>query len=125
MLAIEEGMLTALELPYRVVDVATGDLGVSAARKCDCEVWIPTMGVYRELTSTSNCTSFQSRRLGIRMRSADGTSPVATLNGTLMASTRTIVALLENHQQPDGSVRIPAALRAHLGGRECLHPAGG
>lgn len=125
MLAIEEEMLTALELPYRVIDVATGDLGASAARKFDCEVWIPTMGAYRELTSTSNCTSFQSRRLGIRMRSADGTSPVATLNGTLMASTRTIVALLENHQQPDGSVRIPAALRAHLGGRECLHPVGG
>jgi len=123
MLAIQEHMLACLELPYRVIDVATGDLGASAARKFDCEVWIPTMGAYRELTSASNCGTFQSRRLAIRTRAEDGaTQPVATLNGTLMASTRTIIALLENHQLPDGSVTVPAALRPHLGGREVLRP---
>ena len=111
-----------LELSYRVIDIAAGDLGLSAVRKFDCEVWIPTQGKYRELTSTSNCTDFQSRRLEIRGRFEDGIKPVATLNGTLMASVRTIVAILENHQQADGSVRIPAALRPYLQGREVLEP---
>jgi seryl-tRNA synthetase len=121
-LAEEEKMLTALELPYRVIDVAAGDLGSSAARKFDCEAWLPSQGRYLELTSTSNCTTFQARRLGIRSKSADGVvAPVATLNGTLVAMTRTIVAILENHQQPDGSVRVPAALVPYLG-REVLTP---
>ena len=115
LLAWEEQFLQALELPYRVIDVAAGDLGSSAARKFDCEAWIPTQGRYRELTSTSNCTTFQARRLGIRLRDADGVRPAATLNGTLVAIPRTIVAILENHQQPDGSVRVPAALRDYLG----------
>ena len=120
-LAEEEKMLSALELPYRVIDVAAGDLGSSAARKFDCEAWLPSQGRYLELTSTSNCTTFQARRLGIRSRSAEGVAPVATLNGTLVAMTRTIVAILENHQQPDGSVRVPAALVPYLG-REVLTP---
>ena len=122
LLSYEEEFLQALELPYRVIDVATGDLGSSAARKFDCEAWIPTMGTYRELTSTSNCTEFQSRRLRIRKRTGDDVSPVATLNGTLTAITRTIVALLENHQQADGSVYIPTALQPHLGGRTHFLP---
>jgi seryl-tRNA synthetase len=113
-----------LELSYRVIDIAAGDLGLSAVRKFDCEAWIPAQGKYRELTSTSNCTDFQSRRLDIRGRFEDGIKPVATLNGTLMASARTIVAILENHQQADGSVRIPAALRPYLQGREVLEPIG-
>jgi seryl-tRNA synthetase len=116
----EKQFLDALEIPYRVIDVASGDLGASAARKFDCEAWIPTQGRYREVTSTSNCTEFQSKRLRIRQRSADGISPVATLNGTLCAVTRIIVALLENHQQADGSVRVPASLRPYLGGAEYL-----
>jgi seryl-tRNA synthetase len=111
-----------LELSYRIIDIAAGDLGLSAVRKFDCEAWIPTQGKYRELTSTSNCTDFQSRRLEIRGRFEDGIKPLATLNGTLMASVRTIVAILENHQQADGSVRIPAALRPYLQGREVLEP---
>ena len=111
-----------LELPYRVIDVATGDLGASAARKFDIEAWIPTQGAYREVTSTSNTTQFQARRLRVRLRDDDGTRPVATLNGTLCAMPRIIVALLENHQQPDGSVRVPAALQQFLG-REVLVPA--
>jgi seryl-tRNA synthetase len=115
LLAWEEQFLSALELPYRVIDVAAGDLGSSAARKFDCEAWIPTQGRYRELTSTSNCTTFQARRLNIRLRDSDGVRPAATLNGTLVAIPRTIVALLENHQQPDGSVRVPAALQPYLG----------
>jgi seryl-tRNA synthetase len=95
--------------------VAAGDLGTSAARKYDCEAWIPSQGRYRELTSTSNCTTFQARRLNIRYRDEQGnTRPVATLNGTL-ATTRWITAMLENHQQPDGSVRVPAALQAYVG----------
>jgi seryl-tRNA synthetase len=102
--------------------VATGDLGSSAARKYDCEAWIPTQGKYRELTSTSDCTEFQSRRLQIRMRDEKGTRPLATLNGTLCAVPRTIVAILENHQQADGSVRVPEVLRPYLGGREVLEP---
>ncbi len=117
LLAWEREFLDALELPYRVIDVASGDLGASAARKFDCEAWVPTQQRYREVTSTSNCTSFQSRRLRIRTRDGDGVTPVATLNGTLCAMTRIIVALLENHQQADGSVRVPAALQPFLGGR--------
>jgi seryl-tRNA synthetase len=122
LLAWEQEFLGKLELPYRVIDVATGDLGSSATRKFDCEAWIPTYGDYREVTSTSNCTEFQARRLSIRMRDGDGNRPVATLNGTLCAVTRIIVALLENHQQADGSVIVPQALRRHLGGREVLLP---
>jgi seryl-tRNA synthetase len=119
----EKAFLTRLELPFQVVDIATGDLGASAARKYDCEAWFPSQGRYRELTSTSNCTTFQSRRLGIRYRTDAGPAPVATLNGTLCAVARTIACLLEVHQQADGSVRVPAALRPHLGGREALEPA--
>ncbi len=122
LLGWEKEFLTRLELPFRVIDVASGDLGSSAARKFDCEAWIPTQGKYREVTSTSNCTGFQARRLSIRMREADGVRPVATLNGTLCAMTRMIVAILENHQQADGSVRVPEALRPYLGGREVLSP---
>jgi seryl-tRNA synthetase len=122
MLAEEERFLAALELPYRVIEVAAGDLGASAARKYDCEAWVPTQGRHRELTSTSNCTDFQSRRLHTRMRGEHGPEPLATLNGTLCAIPRTIVALLEVHQQRDGSVRVPAALRPWLGGREVLEP---
>jgi seryl-tRNA synthetase len=119
----ERDFLDALEIPYRVIDVATGDLGSSAARKFDIEAWIPTQGCYREVTSTSNTTEFQARRLATRMRSADGaTRPVATLNGTLVAMPRVIVSILENHQQADGSVRIPAALQPFLGGRSHLLP---
>ena len=102
MLAVEEEMLAKCELAYRIVDIAAGDLGDSAARKFDTEAWIPTQGTYRELTSTSNCTSFQARRLKVRERTENGTRPVATLNGTV-ANTRWLVALLENHQQADGS----------------------
>ena len=118
LLAWEREFVDALEIPYRVIDVATGDLGSSAARKFDMEAWIPTQGTYREITSTSNTTEFQARRLRIRMRVEDGVRPLATLNGTLVAITRTIVALLENHQQTDGSVRVPVALRPYLGGQE-------
>jgi seryl-tRNA synthetase len=121
LLAYEEEMLAALELPYRVVDIAGGDLGTSAARKYDCEAWLPSQSRWLELTSTSNCTDFQARRLNIRLRGADGKpAPVHTLNGTLVAVARTIVALLENHQQADGTVTVPAALRPYLGGRETL-----
>ncbi len=117
LLRIERRVLDALELPYRVIDVAAGDLGGPASRKFDCEAWVPTQGSYRELTSTSNCTTFQARRLAIRERDpqGSGTRALATLNGTALTSTRPIVALLENHQQADGSVRVPAALRPHLG----------
>lgn len=121
-LRFERQFLDAIEVPYRVIDVAAGDLGSSAIRKFDCEAWIPSQERYRELTSTSNCTTFQSRRLRTRMKDADGTRPVATLNGTLVAITRAIIAILENHQQADGSVRIPEALRPFLGGREYLRP---
>ena len=110
----EKDFLDAMEVPYRVIDVATGDLGSSAARKFDCEVWIPTQDTYREVTSTSNCTEFQARRLNIRMKDSYGTKPVATLNGTLVAITRMVVAILENHQNPDGSVTVPKALRPFL-----------
>jgi seryl-tRNA synthetase len=122
LLAWEKEFLDKLELPFRVIDTAAGDLGLSAARKFDCEAWIPTQGRYRELTSTSNCIDFQARRLGIRMRTDDGTRHVATLNGTLCAVPRTIVAILENHQQADGSVRVPAALQPYLHGRTTLEP---
>jgi seryl-tRNA synthetase len=118
LLEIEKEILTKLELPFRVIDVATGDLGSSAARKFDCEAWIPSANEYRELTSTSNCTEFQARRLKIRTRVGDKTSYVATLNGTLLAVTRTIVALLENHQQKDGSVYIPEFLQPYLKNRK-------
>jgi seryl-tRNA synthetase len=121
LLAWEKEMLAKVELPYRVIDVAAGDLGGSAARKYDCEAWVPTQGRYRELTSTSNCTTFQARRLRIRLRDGEGTRPLATLNGTL-ATTRWIVAILENHQQADGSVVVPTALRPFLGGLEVLEP---
>ncbi|MEW1615237.1 MULTISPECIES: serine--tRNA ligase [unclassified Streptomyces] len=118
----EKQWLTGLELPFQVIDVATGDLGASASRKFDCEAWIPTQGKYRELTSASNCDSFQARRLSVRMREGKKVQPLATLNGTLCAVPRTIVALLENHQLPDGSVRVPEVLRPYLGGREVLEP---
>ncbi|GAA2025142.1 serine--tRNA ligase [Pseudokineococcus marinus] len=115
LLAWEREVLDAVEVPYRVIDVAAGDLGTSAARKYDCEAWVPTQGRHRELTSTSSCTTFQARRLGIRERTAEGsTTPVATLNGTL-ATTRWLVAILENHQREDGSVVVPAALRPYVG----------
>lgn len=122
----EKQWLTGLELPFQVIDVATGDLGASASRKYDCEAWIPTQGKYRELTSASNCDEFQARRLSVRMRTnKDGkqqVKPLATLNGTLCAVPRTIVAIFENHQQADGSVRVPEMLRPYLGGREILEP---
>jgi len=124
LLGWEEEVLRAVEVPYRVIDVAAGDLGTSAARKFDCEGWVPSQGRYRELTSTSNCTTFQARRLSVRERGDDGsTRPVATLNGTL-ATTRWLVAILENHQLPDGSVRVPEALRPFMGGLEVLTPVG-
>jgi seryl-tRNA synthetase len=124
LLGLEEQMLHDVALPYRVVDVAAGDLGASAARKFDCEAWIPTQGRYREMTSTSNCTTFQARRLNIRRRTGDGTTePVATLNGTF-ATTRWIAAILENHQLKDGSVMVPEALRDRMGGLEVIRPAG-
>ncbi len=118
----EKEWLDKLELAYRVIDTAAGDLGLSAVRKFDCEAWIPTQGRYRELTSTSNCTQFQARRLNIRGRFADGVKPLATLNGTLVAIPRAIVAILETHQQADGSVRVPAALQPYLQGRRALEP---
>lgn len=122
LLALQEGMLRSLGLSYRVIDTAAGDLGSSAARKYDVEAWVPTQGRYRELTSTSNCTTFQARRLDIRHRTGSGrTAPVATLNGTL-ATTRWLVAILETHQRPDGSVIVPEALWPHLGGLAVLEP---
>ena len=130
LLALEEEMLQRCGLAYRVIDTAAGDLGTSAARKFDCEAWVPTQGTYRELTSTSNCTTYQARRLNIRERTPDTvdeagnvrkgrTRSVATLNGTL-ATTRWVVAILETHQQADGSVRIPEALRPYMGGAEVI-----
>ncbi len=116
----EKDFLDALELPYRVIDVASGDLGSSAARKFDIEAWIPTQGTYREVTSTSNTTEYQARRLKIRMRDSEGTKPLATLNGTLCAMPRIIVAILENHQQADGTVTVPKALQPFLGGKKVL-----
>ncbi|GAA2171108.1 serine--tRNA ligase [Agrococcus versicolor] len=120
--ALQERMLQACELDYRVIDVAAGDLGSSASRKFDIEAWVPSQGTYRELTSTSNCTTFQARRLQTRYRTETGrTAPVATLNGTA-ATTRWLVAILETHQQADGSVRVPERLRPYLGGLEVLEP---
>src|SRR6202012_5330331 len=124
LLGWEKDMLAKIEVPYRVIDTAAGDLGASAARKFDCEAWVPSQQAYRELTSTSNCTTFQARRLNVRYRDEHGKPRIAaTLNGTL-ATTRWIVAILENHQLPDGSVRVPEALRPFLGGLEVLTPAG-
>ena len=111
----EKDFLNAMEIPFRVIDVASGDLGSSATRKFDIEAWIPTQSAYREVTSTSNCTEFQARRLNIRYKDAEGTKPVATLNGTLVAIPRMIVAILENHQNEDGTVNVPAALQPFLG----------
>ena len=111
----EKDFLNAMEIPYQVIDVASGDLGSSAIRKFDCEAWIPTQNTYREVTSTSNCTEFQARRLNIRYKDSSGTKSVATLNGTLVAIPRMIVAILENHQNADGSVNVPMALRPVLG----------
>ena len=130
LLGWEKEWLDKLELAYRVIDVAAGDLGLSAKRKFDCEAWVPTQGRYRELTSTSNCTDFQTRRLDIRGRfprrlRARRVKPIATLNGTLVAIPRTIVAILETHQQADGSVRVPEALQPYLQGREVLEPSSG
>jgi len=121
LLGWQRRMLELIEVPYRVIDVAAGDLGSSAARKFDCEAWVPTQQAYRELTSTSNCTTFQARRLATRYRDEAGKPQIAaTLNGTL-ATTRWLVAILENHQQPDGSVRVPAALVPFVGA-EVLEP---
>ena len=114
LLDFEKEMLAAIDVPYRVIDTAAGDLGGPAARKYDCEAWVPSQGRYRELTSTSNCTTFQARRLNTRFRGEQGNEVAATLNGTL-ATTRWLVAILENHQQPDGSVVVPEALRPHVG----------
>lgn len=123
LLGWQREMLSRIEVPYRVIDVAAGDLGSSAARKFDCEAWVPTQGAYRELTSTSNCTTFQARRLATRYRDANGKPQIAaTLNGTL-ATTRWLVAILENHQRPDGSVRVPQALVPFVG-TELLEPVG-
>ena len=120
LLAMEKEMLTKIEVPYRIIDTAAGDLGGPAARKYDCEAWVPTQGRYRELTSTSNCTTYQARRLNTRYRAEKGTQTAATLNGTL-ATTRWLVAILENHQQADGSVVVPQALQPYLG-LEVLKP---
>jgi len=123
LLAWEKEFFNSLEIPYRVIDVASADLGASAVRKFDIEAWVPTQGEYREVTSTSNCTQYQARRLNIRYKEEGVTKPVATLNGTLVAVPRTIVAILENHQQKDGSVKVPKALVPFLG-MEILAPAG-
>jgi len=123
LVAWEREFLDKLELAYRVIDVAAGDLGMSAARKYDIEAWFPSQGAYRELTSASNCLTFQARRLNTRVRTDSGLTPVATLNGTLCAVSRTIACLLDHHQQPDGTVYVPKALRPWLGGREVLAPA--
>ena len=123
LLGWQREMLALIEVPYRVIDVAAGDLGSSAARKFDCEAWVPTQQTYRELTSTSNCTTFQARRLATRYRDDNGKPQIAaTLNGTL-GTTRWLVSILENHQQPDGSVRVPAALVPFVG-TEVLEPVG-
>jgi seryl-tRNA synthetase len=122
LLGFEKEFITALEIPFQVLDVASGDLGLSAARKYDCYAWLPTQDKYREITSTSNCTEFQARRLNIRMRDEEGVRSLATLNGTLCAMTRVIIMLLENHQQADGSVYVPEALRPYLDGMEYLRP---
>ncbi len=122
LLELEKEMLAAIEVPYRIIDTAAGDLGGPAARKYDCEAWVPSQGRYRELTSTSNCTTFQARRLNTRFKGENGNEVAATLNGTL-ATTRWMVAILENHQQPDGAVVVPEALQPLLG-LELLTPVG-
>ena len=122
LLGFEKEFISLLEIPFQVLDVASGDLGLSASRKYDCYGYVPSQGRFREITSTSNCTEFQARRLNIRMRDADGVQSLATLNGTLCSMARPIIMLLENHQQADGSVRVPEALRPYLGGREVLTP---
>ena len=122
LLNFEKEFIKLLEIPFQVLDVASGDLGLSAARKYDCYGYVPSQGRYREITSTSNCTEFQARRLNIRLRDSDGVRSVATLNGTLCSMARPIIMLLENHQQADGSVYVPEALRPYLGGRELLTP---
>ncbi len=123
LLDFERQMMARIDVPYRIIDTAAGDLGTSAARKFDCEAWLPSQDTYRELTSTSNTTQFQARRLNIRERVDGALRPVATLNGTL-GTTRFIVAILENHQLPDGSVVVPEGLRPYLGGREVFEPVG-
>ena len=122
LLGFEKEFIQLLEIPFQVLDVASGDLGLSAARKFDCYGWVPSQERYREITSASNCTEFQARRLNIRARYPEGVGPVATLNGTLCSMARPIIMILENHQQADGSVRVPEALRPYLGGREFLTP---
>ena len=122
LLNFEKEFIKLLEIPFQVLDVASGDLGLSAARKYDCYGYVPSQGRYREITSTSNCTEFQARRLNIRLRDSDGVRSVATLNGTLCSMARPIIMLLENHQQADGTVYVPEALRPYLGGREFLTP---
>jgi seryl-tRNA synthetase len=122
LLGFEKEFIELLEIPFQVLDVASGDLGLSAARKYDCYGYVPSQGRYREITSTSNCTEFQARRLNIRMRGPAGVAPVATLNGTLCSMARPIIMLLENHQQADGSVYVPEALRPYLG-TDVLRPA--
>lgn len=117
LLDYEKQFLTSLGIPFQVLDVASGDLGLSAARKYDCYGWVPSQDRYREITSTSNCTEFQARRLGIRYRDEQGPRPVATLNGTLCAMARSILMILENYQNADGSVTVPEVLRPYLGGR--------
>jgi seryl-tRNA synthetase len=115
LLGWEKEFLTSLGLHYQVIDVASGDLGASAARKYDCEAWLPSQETFREVTSTSNCTDFQARRLSIRMKDEAGTRPIATLNGTLCAMARMVVMVLENNQQADGSVVVPEVLRPYMG----------
>jgi len=122
LLSIEEEILQELKLPYQVVNICGGDLGAPAAKKYDCEVWIPTQEKYRELTSCSNCTDFQARRGGIRFKDDDGTHLMHTLNGTAMASTRTLIALLENNQKEDGTVVVPEVLRPFMGGLKEITP---
>jgi seryl-tRNA synthetase len=122
LLGFEKEFIASLGIPFQVLDVASGDLGLSAARKYDCYAWVPSQGKYREVTSTSNCTEFQARRLGIRMRDADGVRPLATLNGTLCAMARMIIVILENNQQADGSVTVPEVLQPYMGGLKVLTP---
>ncbi len=122
LLSIEEEILQELGLPYQVMNICGGDLGAPAAKKYDCEVWIPTQEKYRELTSCSNCTDFQARRGGIRFKTENGTELAHTLNGTAMASTRTLIAILENYQNEDGSVRVPDVLQSYMGGTKVIKP---
>jgi seryl-tRNA synthetase len=126
LLGFEKDFISSLGIPFEVLDVAAGDLGLSAARKYDCYGWVPSQGKYREITSTSNCSEFQARRLNIRLRDPqDGVQPLATLNGTLCAMARMLIVILENNQHEDGSVTVPEVLRPYLGGTEVLTPAGG